>query len=92
MSSQLQGMHSMLAFLFINSPCKCLKCKEVHAPVLQVLTCTQNDATHGVVNSEFLRCCKRAVRIVNVARGGLLDYEAVRQARVSPTCSAYQHV
>jgi phosphoglycerate dehydrogenase-like enzyme len=48
-----------------------------------VLTCTQNDATRGIVGSEFLRRCKRGVRIVNVARGGLLDYDAVRQ--VSPS-------
>lgn len=44
-----------------------------------VLTCTQNDATRGIVNSEFLRSCKRGVNIINVARGGLLDYAAVRQ-------------
>lgn len=29
---------------------------------------------------QFLRSCKRGVRIVNVARGGLLDYEAVKAA------------
>ena len=47
-----------------------------------VLTCTQNDATRGIVGREFLRRCKRGVRIVNVARGGLLDYEAVREVRL----------
>lgn len=44
-----------------------------------VLTCTQNNATRGIVNGEFLRRCKRGVRIVNVARGGLLDHAAVQQ-------------
>ena len=27
---------------------------------------------------QFLQHCKRGVRIVNVARGGLLDYDAVK--------------
>ena len=31
-----------------------------------------------VVTGQFLRHCKRGVRIVNVARGGLLDYDAVK--------------
>lgn len=29
---------------------------------------------------QFLRSCKQGVRIVNVARGGLLDYDAVKAA------------
>lgn len=31
-----------------------------------------------MIGSQFLSHCKPGVRIVNVARGGLLDYEAVR--------------
>jgi len=30
------------------------------------------------VTIQFLQHCKRGVRIVNVARGGLLDYDAVK--------------
>jgi len=44
-----------------------------------VLTCTLNAATQGMVDEEFLNACKPGVRIINVARGGLLDYGAVRQ-------------
>jgi phosphoglycerate dehydrogenase-like enzyme len=49
-----------------------------------VLTCTQNEATRGIVGHEFLRRCKPGVRIINVARGGLLDYEAVRKVGPRP--------
>jgi phosphoglycerate dehydrogenase-like enzyme len=34
---------------------------------------------------QFLSHCKRGVRIVNVARGGLLDYEAVKEGLQSGT-------
>eukprot|EP00887_Chlorella_sp_A99_P000709 scaffold5.g709.t1 len=44
---------------------------------LVVLTCHQDASSRGMVNAEFLGHCKQGVRIVNVARGGLLDYEAV---------------
>ncbi|KAK9822438.1 hypothetical protein WJX74_008563 [Apatococcus lobatus] len=44
---------------------------------LVFLTCSLNDETRGLVDSSFLSKCKPGVRIVNVARGGLLDYDAV---------------
>lgn len=43
-----------------------------------VLTCHQDANSAGMLNSEFLGYCKRGVRIVNVARGGLMDYDALR--------------
>ncbi|KAK9798534.1 hypothetical protein WJX73_010930 [Symbiochloris irregularis] len=47
---------------------------------LMILTCSQNEQTRGMINSSLLAACRRGVYIVNVARGGLLDYDAVRQA------------
>ncbi|KAA6423439.1 MAG: D-3-phosphoglycerate dehydrogenase [Trebouxia sp. A1-2] len=44
---------------------------------LIVLTCSLTDATRGMVDRTFLKACKPGVRIINVARGGLLDYNAV---------------
>ncbi|EFN57851.1 hypothetical protein CHLNCDRAFT_143308 [Chlorella variabilis] len=38
-----------------------------------------DEHNRGMIGAEFLSHCKPGVRIVNVARGGLLDYEAVRQ-------------
>jgi phosphoglycerate dehydrogenase-like enzyme len=37
----------------------------------------------GIVNRTFLREMKKGARLVNVARGGLLDYEAVKEALAS---------
>ncbi len=53
-----------------------------HADIV-VLACTQSAETKGLVGKAFLAACKRGVRIVNVARGGLLDYCAVRDALAS---------
>ncbi|KAK9830334.1 hypothetical protein WJX72_011101 [[Myrmecia] bisecta] len=47
---------------------------------LIVLTCAQNEQTRNMVNAAFLADCKPDVRIINVARGGLLDYDAVKAA------------
>lgn len=41
------------------------------------LTCVQTESTRGMINAEFLNSCKDGISIVNVARGGLLDYAAV---------------
>ena len=41
------------------------------------LTCSLNQSSAHIVNDLFLSYCKEGVRIVNVARGGLLEYEAV---------------
>ncbi|GMH34351.1 hypothetical protein BSKO_02185 [Bryopsis sp. KO-2023] len=45
-----------------------------------ILTCTQNSESYRMVNQNFLDKCRPGIRIVNVARGGLLDYDAVRSA------------
>ncbi|XP_031490572.1 uncharacterized protein LOC116257743 [Nymphaea colorata] len=37
-----------------------------------------NDKTVGIVDKEFLSSMKKGAILVNVARGGLLDYEAVK--------------
>ncbi len=39
-----------------------------------------NDATRGLFNSETLGRCKKGVRLVNCARGGIIDEDAVLQA------------
>ena len=41
-------------------------------------TVAQNAETKGFVGRDFLSACKDGVTIVNVSRGGVLDYEAVR--------------
>jgi phosphoglycerate dehydrogenase-like enzyme len=41
-----------------------------------VFACPVNDVSRGMMNERFLRRCKDGVVIVNVARGGLLDYDA----------------
>ena len=42
-----------------------------------VVTCKQDASNAGMINKDFLKSCKNGVRIVNVARGGLLDYDSV---------------
>ncbi|CAL5221445.1 g3635 [Coccomyxa viridis] len=44
-----------------------------------IVACSQDATTRGFVNSAFLSACKAGVVIVNVARGGLLDYESVKE-------------
>lgn len=44
-----------------------------------VLACTEAVSTRGLVGREFLNACSDGVRIINVARGGLLDYDAVSE-------------
>ncbi|CAM6034593.1 unnamed protein product [Sphagnum compactum] len=48
-----------------------------------VICCVLNHETAGIVNRTFLREMKKGARLVNVARGGLLDYEAVKEALAS---------
>ena len=38
------------------------------------------DATRGMVNRELLACCKPGARIINTARGDLVDEEALAEA------------
>ena len=44
-----------------------------------VVTCRLDATNAGMVGAAFLATCKQGVRIVNVARGGLLEYEAVAE-------------
>lgn len=44
------------------------------------VTASQTPESRGLVGREFLRHCRDGVRIVNVARGGLLDREACWEA------------
>src|SRR5690606_18160980 len=39
-----------------------------------------NDATRGLLNHDTLARCKKGVRIVNCARGGIVDEEALFEA------------
>ena len=45
-----------------------------------VLTCTQNASSMRVVNHEFISRMKRGFLLINIARGGLCDYNAVKRA------------
>ncbi|BBN01563.1 hypothetical protein MPTK1_2g08420 [Marchantia polymorpha subsp. ruderalis] len=45
-----------------------------------VLCCTQSPKTVGMVNEDFLASMKMGALLVNVARGGLMDYTAVSEA------------
>lgn len=40
-----------------------------------VLTCSLDESNRHMVNSKFISMCKDGVYIVNVARGGLIDYK-----------------
>ena len=44
-----------------------------------VFACAVNTESLGMMNEEFLRRCKAGVIIINVARGGLLDYKATKK-------------
>ncbi len=48
-----------------------------------------NDATQNTVNKETLALCKDGVRILNFARGGLVNSDAVIEALGSGKCAAY---
>eukprot|EP00889_Picochlorum_renovo_P005008 jgi/Picre1/32038/NNA_007386.t1 len=48
-----------------------------------VFTCSLNPSNQGMMNREFLSMCATPVMIVNVARGGLLDYDAVVEGLAS---------
>ncbi|KAL2603057.1 hypothetical protein R1flu_017182 [Riccia fluitans] len=45
-----------------------------------VLCCPQTPKTKGMVNEAFLSSMKQGALLVNVARGGLMEYEAVTSA------------
>ena len=51
-------------------------------PLLDVLniSCPLHPETKGMVNAKFIAKCKRGVFIVNTARGGLCDENAVAEA------------
>ena len=53
----------------------------IHAPL--------NDATRGLVGAELLSKAKRGLRILNFARGGLVDNAAILAAMESGTVSRY---
>ena len=53
-----------------------------------VLTCSLNRATFHIVSAELLEQCKDGVKIVNVARGALIDEEALVGALSSGKVSA----
>ena len=48
-----------------------------------------NDATKNTVNKETLALCKDGVRILNFARGGLVNSDAVIEALSSGKCASY---
>lgn len=39
-----------------------------------------NDATRGILNRESLKKCKKGVRVINCARGGIIDEQALAEA------------
>lgn len=43
-----------------------------------VLSCHLNSETAGIINNKFLAALKKGALLVNVARGGLIDYGAVK--------------
>ena len=48
-----------------------------------------NDSTKGMINSETLALCKDGVRILNYARGGLVNSDAMIEALGNGKCAAY---
>jgi D-3-phosphoglycerate dehydrogenase / 2-oxoglutarate reductase len=53
----------------------------LHAPL--------NDATRGIINAQLLARARQGIRILNFARGGLVDNEAITAAVRSGQVSAY---
>ena len=54
--------------------------KDVDQCDFLVLTCSLNDHNKYMINNIILDKCKRGIRIINVARGGLVDELALCQA------------
>ncbi|KAK9713664.1 hypothetical protein RND81_06G043100 [Saponaria officinalis] len=54
---------------------------DVHkfASMADIVVCclNMNRETAGIVNHSFIQCMKKGAYLVNIARGGLLDYDAV---------------
>lgn len=48
-----------------------------------------NDATKNMINAETLALCKDGVRILNYARGGLVNSDAIIEALGNGKCAAY---
>lgn len=48
-----------------------------------------NDSTKGTVNADAFAAMKDGVRIINLARGGLVDTAALKDAMASGKCAAY---
>lgn len=76
--SAWQGEHPAEALLDHQGGWEDLPSLAVNADIV-VLACVMSELTRGMVNSAFLAACKPGVHIVNVARGGLLDYDAVAE-------------
>lgn len=56
---------------------------------LVVLTCTQNESTRRLVDDAFLAKLKPGALLINIARGGLVDYTAVSSALDSGTLGGF---
>jgi len=52
-----------------------------------LLSCS-NAVIADLINSETLAKCKRGVRIINCARGGIIDEQALLEALESGQCAA----
>jgi phosphoglycerate dehydrogenase-like enzyme len=61
-----------------------VRCAQGDADVV-ILTCTLHAGTRGMVDGPFLAAMRPGAFLVNVARGGLLDYDAVRAALEADT-------
>ncbi len=45
-----------------------------------ILTCALNPTTHRMINADTLALCKSGIKLINVARGGLIDETALCDA------------
>ncbi len=61
--------------------------RDIDACDYLILTCNLNDANHHMINADILSQLKRGAKVINVARGPLIDenalYEALRGGQVS---------
>ena len=53
-----------------------------------VLTCTLNETTRHLADARFLQAMRRGAVLVNVARGGLMEYGAVREVCACVLCAS----
>jgi len=81
----LQAVQPLRSCQYCGAPSTALISSKQKYSLVTELSC---DGIADMINSETLARCKRGVRIVNCARGGVIDEQALLQALESGQCAA----